>query len=58
MRQAIEGQLLYDITYTWTLKYKTRNVSNKRKQTHRYREKAVVTSGERERGRGKIKAGD
>ena len=31
-------QILYNITYMWNLKYDTKNLSTKQKQTHRHRE--------------------
>ena len=48
-----QRQILYDITYMWNLKIQM-NLFTKQKQTHRYRNKLVVTEGEREGRRDKL----
>ena len=45
-----ERETLYDITYMWNLKNNVNKYIAKRKWTHRYENKLVVTSGEREGG--------
>ena len=42
-----ERQILYDITYVWTLKNKIMSITEKN-QIHRYREHSCDTKGKRE----------
>ena len=49
MKQVIQRQVLYDITYVESKKYNKLMNITKKKQTHRYREQ---TSSYQERGKG------
>ena len=41
-----EGQIPYDVTYIWNLKYGKMNLSTKEKQTHRHGEQMCSCQGE------------
>ena len=41
-----EGQIPYDSTYMWNLKYDTNELISKQKETHRHREQTCSCQGE------------
>ena len=55
MKQVIQRQVLYDITYVESKKYNKLVNITKKKQTHRYREQTSFITGERGVGRGDVR---
>ena len=52
-KSAIEREVLYDVTYMWNLKIQLASYYNKKEVNSDIDNKLVVTSREREVGRGK-----
>ena len=57
-KSAMEREILYDVTYMWNLKIQLTSYYNKKEANSVIENKLVVTSKEREVGRGKTEGGD
>ena len=57
-KSATEWEILYDVTYMWNLKIQLTGYYNKKEANSDIDNKLVVTSREREVGRGKTEGGD